>query len=119
MFTDTITRTDIIAWNVLTDGGATWNPAAPAPATGYMVSLVGSEVQIPVAEFTREALDAYMAENAYRMHAGCFYGAWVDGDTVYLDISKNVAERAEAEIIGAANDQLAIYGIAEDAVIRL
>ncbi|WP_371590852.1 hypothetical protein [Streptomyces sp. NBC_00470] len=115
----TITTTDIIAWDILANGGLTWDTTGAAPTTGYMVSIAGSEVQIPVDEFSTADLDRFAEANAPLIRAGRYFGAWVEGDTVFLDISANVAERAEAVAMGYAEEQLAIFDVAAGEVVYM
>ncbi|GHF38823.1 hypothetical protein GCM10010218_20080 [Streptomyces mashuensis] len=102
-------------------GGATYAPDRPAPASGFMVSLNGSERTIPLAEFGPTELVNYMQEYAYRIDSDprLYYGAWVDGGTVYLDISMNIADRAEALLMGEFESQKAIYDVTTGDVINL
>ncbi|MBT2383845.1 hypothetical protein [Streptomyces sp. ISL-11] len=113
----TVTLTQEIRIN----GGATYAPGRSVPMAGYMVSLHGSERTIPLDAFGSAELDNYIQEYAYRVDADArlFYGAWVDGETVYLDLSMNVADRAEALLIGEFESQLAIYDVANGDVITL
>jgi hypothetical protein len=105
------------AAQILTDGGATWSPVAKAPKSGFMVSLAGREARIPVEDFNDVRLGRYMAEN--ELSRGQFYGAWIDGGSVYLDVSMNVATRGAALYIGARNRQLAVWDVVNEREIRV
>ncbi|MFF4952822.1 hypothetical protein [Streptomyces chattanoogensis] len=105
---------------IVNDGGLTFSPVLHAPAGGYMVSIAGSERSIPVDSFGPEGLAEYIADYSDRVISeGLFYGAWVDGGLVYLDLSMNLRDRAEAEAIGRLESQLAIYDVANGDVISL
>ncbi|MFG2228062.1 hypothetical protein [Streptomyces sp. NPDC048644] len=105
---------------IINDGGHTFSPTLPTPVDGYMVSIAGSERTFPVESFGPEVLAEYMADYAPRVaNQGLFYGAWVDGGLVYLDLSLNVADRAEAEAMGRLESQLAIFDVANGEVISL
>ncbi|MFD5050399.1 hypothetical protein [Streptomyces tendae] len=107
--------------DILATGGMTYRPGTPAPLSGYMVSVAGAERMLPMARFTPAALEQYMDDYRARMKvtASLYYGAWVDGDYVYLDVSVNVQDRAEAESMGRLEFQLAIFDVANAEVISL
>ncbi|MEV6551718.1 hypothetical protein AB0M57_23810 [Streptomyces sp. NPDC051597] len=105
---------------IVNDGGLTFSPILPAPVSGFMVSIAGSERTIPVGSFNPETLSQYVAEYAPRVaNQRLFYGAWVDGGLVYLDLSMNIKDRAEAEAMGRLESQLAIYDVSNAEVISL
>ncbi|MCM1967768.1 hypothetical protein [Streptomyces sp. G1] len=105
---------------IVRDGGLTFSPVRPAPTGGYMVSVAGSERMIPLGSFGPENLTDYFAEYGARvLGEGFFFGAWVDGGFVYLDLSMNLRDRSEAEVMGRLESQLAIYDIANGQVISL
>ncbi|UQI44608.1 hypothetical protein M1P56_09745 [Streptomyces sp. HU2014] len=105
---------------IIRDGGLTFSPVRPAPVGGYMVSVAGSERMIPLSVFGPEMLAAYVADYSDRaMGEGFFFGAWVDGGFVYLDLSVNLRDRSEAEVMGRLESQLAIYDVANGSVISL
>ncbi|UFQ16451.1 MULTISPECIES: hypothetical protein [Streptomyces] len=107
--------------DILSSGGMTYRPGTPAPVAGYMVSVAGAERMLPVARFTPTALEQYMSDYRARMKTtdALYYGAWIDGDYVYLDVSVNVQGRAEAEAMGRLESQLAIYDVTNAEVISL
>lgn len=105
------------AAQILANGGATWSPVAKSPKTGFMVSLPGREVRVPVAEFSDVRLGQYMAD--HELMRGHFYGAWVDGDAVYLDVSLNVRSEGLALYLGAKFDQLAVWDIEAEREVRV
>ncbi|MER6912207.1 hypothetical protein ABT354_11085 [Streptomyces sp. NPDC000594] len=85
-----------------------------------MVSIAGSERTIPIDSFTPQALSEYMADYGGRVTGeGLFFGAWIDDDLVYLDLSMNLGGRAEAEVAGRLESQLAIYDVMNGKVISL
>ncbi|WP_382465697.1 hypothetical protein ACFIN9_24580 [Streptomyces noursei] len=108
-------------YRAIVDGdGLTYSPVRPTPVGGYMVSLAGSERTIPLERFTSGDFADYMSDYEFRvMNEGHFYGAWVDAGLVYLDLSVNVADRAEAEAMGRLESQLAIFDVANGYVISL
>ncbi|MER7986957.1 hypothetical protein ABTY53_15385 [Streptomyces noursei] len=108
-------------YRAIIDGdGLTYSPVRPAPVSGYMVSLAGSERTFPLESFSSGDFADYMSDYECRvMGEGLFYGAWVDGELVYLDLSVNVADRAEAEAMGRLESQLAIFDVVNGDVISL
>ncbi|GAA4071582.1 hypothetical protein [Streptomyces hundungensis] len=105
---------------IVNDGGLTFSPIRPTPVDGYMVSIAGSERTIPIESFGSETLAEYMSGYASSaIGRGLFYGAWVDGGLVYLDLSVNVRDREEAEAMGRLESQLAIFDVANGDVISL
>ncbi|MER5439708.1 hypothetical protein [Streptomyces sp. NPDC002790] len=107
--------------DILASGGMTYRPGTPAPVGGYMVSVAGAERMLPVSRFTPLALEQYITDYRSRVKVtdALYYGAWVDGDYVYLDVSVNVQGRAEAESMGRLESQLAIFDVANADVISL
>ncbi|MEV0445705.1 hypothetical protein AB0I84_17685 [Streptomyces spectabilis] len=105
---------------IIEGGGLTFSPNLPTPTGGYMVSIAGSERTIPVESFGPNSLAAYVADYWPRaVGENLYYGAWVDGDLVYLDLSVNVESREEAEAMGRLESQLAIYDVLNGDVISL
>ncbi|MFT2017746.1 hypothetical protein ACMA1D_18180 [Streptomyces sp. 796.1] len=105
----------------LLDGdGLTFSPTSPTPTSGFMVSLAGSERTFPVSRFTANELSEYVRDYAYRAaEESLFYGAWIDGGLVYLDLSVNVQDRSQAIALGRLESQLAIFDVANSEVISL
>jgi len=114
-------RLSAIVNDIRTNGGATWHPARPVPADGYMVSVPGHEETVPASQFSSLTLTAYEdarwdtvlnSENLY-------FGAWIDEGLVYLDLSLHTSSRDEAKVFGRLGGQLAIYEIATGESIYL
>lgn len=109
-----------IVHHVLFDGGfSIAADGSPAPDHGYMVSIPGAEERIPVTaqDLPQQILDYY------RRHAGAlkrpwrYFGGWVDGNTLYLDISIHVEREVDARKLGATNGQQAIWDCAKSEAI--
>lgn len=86
------------------------------PKSGYMVGLNGEHGGVshvfPLTELTPERLAAHRAEIAARgVDPDAYQGGWVEGDKVYLDLSKNVQDREKAVAMGKQHNQKAIYHI--------
>ena len=116
--------------NVLTDGyycnrvraneGFTLDTHLQSPTAGYMVSLKGTEVQFPnVADMPDDVLQRECEDFHSEVPRDVYFGAWVDEGTLYLDHSVNIQDREVAIAFGHANNQLAIWDIANGKSIRL
>ncbi|QFG25417.1 hypothetical protein [Actinomadura sp. WMMB 499] len=110
-----------LANEIIRDGGATWHAYRPAPMDGFMVSAPNHERRIPLAEFNSTEVEMYMRDkqNITYRYDDLFYGAWIDGGHVYLDLSYWVATRTVAIQLGKIAKQLAIWDVLNGAEIRL
>jgi hypothetical protein len=100
--------------------GFTLDAHLQSPTTGYMVSLKGTEVQFPnVADMPDDVLQRECDDFDCRVPKNRYFGAWVDDGTLYLDHSVNIQDREVAIAFGHANNQLAIWDIANGKSIRL
>jgi hypothetical protein len=113
-----------IVADILTNGGGTRSivVGVPVPTTGYAVSLPGHEVQIPKPvrasegarmEFVNKVRTFIFDRIGLLSQPQYYVGAWVEGDTVYLDVTRVFAERVTAELEGHAANQVAIYDLAK------
>ena len=88
------------------------------PTDGYMVSLSGYEIAFDkveeqdIKDYIIENIGALTSENAY-------FGAWVDRDLIYFDVSVKVEDLYEACYSGIVNEQLAIFDNANAVAIHL
>ena len=96
-------------------GGSTINLETGKPVTeGFAVAISKDyEAIIPGEKLTAEQLDEYKAKHADVLAADNrrTVGTWVDSGNTYLDISTVVSTQAEAEELGRANKQLAIFNL--------
>jgi hypothetical protein len=115
------TETRTAAADIVANGGLTWAPGKVAPVAGYMVSLKGTERMIPLDLFCAADLAIFAMDMGARVARDerAFFGAWVDGEHVYLDVSLNLPGRAQAIVSGLMHDQLAIFDVAAGEVIDL
>lgn len=102
--------------------GFTEDSAGNSPKTGYMVSLKGKEVKLDgVSRMSdlrlNEVCKVYY--NQIDWKPNLYFGAWVDGDDLYLDVSTNIEDREVAIAFGRANEQRAIWSIDNMESIRL
>lgn len=115
--------------NILAFGGSTLSLIAgvPTTASGYAVSLANHEskhhllldgplrlkAMVELVEQYIESKRALLAQPLNHL------GAWMDGDTLYLDITEVHSERETAVNLGQQRNQLAIYNLGTGEEIRL
>lgn len=116
---------------IKTDGGFTADQSFNAPTTGYMVSLAGTEVQFPnYSTMSDEQLERecqeYYANGVNWERQGVYFGAWVhkgvrffEQPILFFDNSINIQDREVAIAFGHANEQIAIWDVANGKEIRL
>ena len=106
-------NTDKFVHDVLSDGGATVSTHGEVlPLTGFYVSDSDGAV-IALDAFSASDVDAFVTRRASDLRQpGAYLGAWVDSGKVYLDVSRHFYSRDVALQVGASNDQLAIWDIA-------
>jgi hypothetical protein len=103
------------------NGGASAHLETGNPPTGgFMVSVPG-EKRIPLASYKhQDALDFLEQRKATLSNQDdAFLGAWVDGEDVVLDISKNHAGLQSAMDAGRAAGQDAIYDVTKAEAVSL
>lgn len=96
------------------NGGFTYALDGSSPKAGDKLFAVAyskdTERTYPLATFTPEDLVEFITDYANELALdGVHLGAWVDGETVYLDCSLILDCEAEALRIGYENNQLAIF----------
>jgi hypothetical protein len=100
----------------------TFRPGEAAPRDGFMVALpatrgmagavswAGGETGVAGAE---PAVAAWVRRVLPVVLAGrdLWIGAWVDGGTLYLDVSERIAAREVAARVGRERDQIAVWDL--------
>lgn len=107
------------------DGGATVTVLAsrPVPASGYVVAVPGHELRVKIDGGVFRELRAYV-ERKRGVVAGApvsrprFYGTWVDGTDVVLDVVEVFSDRAQAVVAGQDRGELAIWDLSAGGEIR-
>lgn len=88
------------------------------PKSGYMVSLAGSETQIPMKDFRSRMIQEHEEKHAEELAPPTrFSGGWVEGRTIYLDVSENPQRWSEAVRMLRDNQQLAMFDVNRDKVV--
>lgn len=88
---------------------------------GYAVSPYKErELQLPLNEFDSNTLQSYVLENADLLAKEAhFLGAWIDNNTVYLDVSIQVSQKQIAVRIAKQSDQIAIFDLSNNKSIEI
>lgn len=96
-------------------------PGQEAPSTGYMVSDGSRERSFAPNELTPEAIQNYVNEYRDGLTYGDYLGGWFNQEDgrYYLDISRNVQDRAEAEAQARERGEFAIYDVASGTEIAI
>lgn len=90
------------------------------PEKGYAVSLNGFEETIPLNLFTDNDLRNYLTLNSTELADNDnFFGAWINGDSVVLDVSTRVQTKRKAFDLARKEKQQAIYNLETKEVIFL
>ncbi|MEU5433827.1 hypothetical protein AB0G73_10660 [Streptomyces sp. NPDC020719] len=85
-----------------------------------MVSLHGAELCLPAAHFTETALHTYQTRYAHAVSAhDLYFGAWVDGASVYLDLSQHHTSHRRARQAARRERQRAYYDVRAGVSIHL
>lgn len=114
--------------NVLAHGGSTLSLIAGVPTvtTGYAVSLLNHESKYHLfidgpgrTQAMVDTVEQYIeSKRALLTDPVNHLGAWLDGDTLYLDITQVYAEFATAVRLGWERKQLAIYDLGNGEEIK-
>lgn len=112
-----------VVHKILADGGATESIVigVSTPGSGYVVSFREHERKVKVstdgtlAQHRARLLDqvaGYAFQKAFVLtKPGHYLGAWIDGDTLYLDVSEVIADLPTAVKRAIERDQLAIFSL--------
>jgi hypothetical protein len=108
------------AIDILNNGGCSYSLMFGPINSGYAVSVEGREEKIPVKSFGDLDIKNYVLENSDLLSLeNYFLGAWVDGSTVYLDVSERFLNKDQALAEATARHQKAIYDLKEGETIWL
>ena len=103
------------------NGGITISLEGDTPVEGYAYApSKGTETRIPLATFKPEDVDHYIDAHFDQLQRpGAHLGLWVQGDDVFLDVSK-VGKPTAATIKGAQDvEQLGVYDLGSDDTIDI
>ena len=87
---------------------------------GFMVSLYGVEKKVPIGEaYTKKTMQLLRQYRKIAKRYNGSLGLWIEKNTLFIDVSINIVNKAEAIKFGIDNKQLAIYDIVNDKSINL
>lgn len=100
--------------DIVSGGGTTVDLFGQKPSSGFAFApSKGTETVIPQEKFTEKEVEDFF--NKYYdtlKQEGMHFGGWVDGNQVYLDLSKVLTNESQAVNEARQSNQLAIYDIA-------
>jgi hypothetical protein len=84
-----------------------------APVKGFALAVYPEAAAVHhINDVTPQALADYVIAHAdLLLQEGNHFGAWVDGDQVYLDISRVVTSKKQAQAIGRKHEQIAYFDL--------
>lgn len=95
------------------NGGFSVNTHGKAPTSGFMVSRYKDRERVIDGDASAADIEKFAKDNEDLLgKPGHFLGGWKDGGKTYLDVSENVASRAEAHALGREHGQLEVYDVA-------
>ena len=103
-----------VALRIMKNGGITFDPRTlKAVTVGFALSpYKRHETTIPCGSFSALSIRKFMEEHRVLLALpDHFLGAWVSGGKVWLDVSVVVRDRAYAEELARAADQLAFFNL--------
>lgn len=86
---------------------------------GFMVSLEGAEVQVKGDDYNAIEKAIEDKQNIIQDNDNLYIGLWLDNGVMYVDISINIIDKAEALEFAKKNKQLAIYDLENNDSIYL
>lgn len=90
------------------------------PGEGFAVGTEGHEAILPLKAFGAWAISAYIQDHLPQLfEEGYCLGIWIDGDSVYLDLSLVFEDQVEASLVARAHKQLAYYDLAKKEEVRI
>jgi hypothetical protein len=102
---------EVLAREIMENGGASVSLEGKKPKRGYMVSNSGCEVvldHLPSARDLKQYRQRYARE---LLKSGAYLGAWVDSGKCCLDVSRRVSRKSKALATARKNKQLAFFDL--------
>jgi hypothetical protein len=97
-----------------TSGGFSLQANGHEPTTGFMISTPGTEETFRASDISVDDVRGYMDKYSDLLKQdNAYFGGWLDreSDEIYLDISVNVQDEAEARRMGKEHKQIAIFDL--------
>ncbi|MEU5299729.1 hypothetical protein ACH4YO_08055 [Streptomyces noursei] len=110
-----------IAVETTVQGGFTWARGKINPISGYVVAKPEFGRKIYGWSGSTAEIASFVADNllAVASNERMWYGTWVSGDVLYLDLVEIIEDREEAVRLGRERNELAIYDAATQSEISL
>lgn len=115
---------DELASEIVSNGGCTLQTVTwTTPESGYAVSLKNHGVIIPLSEFDGDSIREYLRQEGYSIafllrRPNHYFGAWLDGESVHLDVSVVETDLVKALWLAVHNGQRAIYDLSSGRVLE-
>lgn len=106
---------------IIENGGATLTKELKQAelVNGFMVSLEGAESQVQGDNYNAIIKAIEEKQELIKDSSDLYIGLWLDSGIMYIDISINILDRAEALEFAKYNKQLAIYDLVNNDSIYL
>lgn len=96
---------------ILASGGFSVNQHNNEPRQGYMVSHSNCEMIVPVGLLNDSLMASIEQTYLPQTNENTFFGAWVDNEKVYFDLSENIPDKEKALNVGIQRQQLGIFDL--------
>lgn len=98
--------------DILANGGVTEALNGARPFFGYAYALDCCEERMAAARFNAHALADYVRRHKSELtRPGRYLGAWLDGEDVYLDVSRVSLDKEDAMTQAARYGQESVYDV--------
>ncbi|SHN24583.1 hypothetical protein [Streptomyces yunnanensis] len=110
-----------IATETTVQGGFTWARGRSNPTSGYVVAKPEYGKKIFGWDGSAGVIAGFVAEHLLTVAANerMWYGTWVSGDVLYLDLVEIIEDREDAMRLGRERNELAIYDAGTQSEIPL
>ncbi|MEU3599653.1 hypothetical protein ABZ714_13145 [Streptomyces sp. NPDC006798] len=100
-----------VANETMTCGGFTWARSRTNPVTGFMVATPGYEKVIKGWDGSTATIASFVTEHILEVSTSntLWFGSWMEGGDLYLDISENIADMREALNAGRCRGEISIW----------
>lgn len=95
--------------------GFTTNKDGVTPQDGYMVGGFGATLKVRVDLFNLSQFQSYV--DSVELTPDDYIGGWIDGDYIYLDVSRNFLRLSEAMFWADTLNEKAVWDISNGIAI--
>lgn len=97
------------------EGGFTTNKNGQSPQDGYMCGGFGAELKVRVDLFNLNQFQSYI--DSVELTDADYIGGWIDGDYIYLDVSRNFLRLSDAMFWADTLNEKAVWDISNGIAI--